>query len=122
MRCQITQVGGATIIDDTYNASPDGHAGGLGAAARFRRAGRRIVVCGDMRELGRSLGRLHRKLGDQVVTLCGADLLVACGDHAHDVVAGARAAGMPSARTVACRQPEELLAHWDASLRRATWC
>ena len=117
MRCQVTQVGGATIIDDTYNASPLAMGAALELLRDFDAPGRRIVVCGDMRELGEAAGPLHQKLGDQIVTLCGADLLLACGDHAHEVVAGARAAGMPTARAVACRQPEELLSQCECSLR-----
>jgi UDP-N-acetylmuramoyl-tripeptide--D-alanyl-D-alanine ligase len=117
MRCQITKVGGATIIDDTYNASPLAMGAALELLRDFDAPGRRIVVCGDMRELGEAAGLLHHQLGDQVVTLCGADLLLACGDHADEVVAGARAAGMPVARAVACRQPEDLLARRECSLR-----
>jgi UDP-N-acetylmuramoyl-tripeptide--D-alanyl-D-alanine ligase len=116
MRCQITKVGGATIIDDTYNASPVAMRAALELLRDFDAPGRRIVVCGDMRELGETSGQLHRKLGDQVVTLCGADLLVACGHHAHEVVAGARAAGMPASRALACDQPEELLSRSEGSL------
>jgi UDP-N-acetylmuramoyl-tripeptide--D-alanyl-D-alanine ligase len=116
MRCQITKVGGATIIDDTYNASPVAMRAALELLRDFDAPGRRIVVCGDMRELGEAAGSLHRDLGDQVVTLCGADLLVACGDHAHEVVAGARAAGMPSHRALTCQRPEELLSRSEGSL------
>ena len=117
MRCQITKVCGATIIDDTYNASPLAMRAALELLRDFDAPGRRIVVCGDMRELGDAAGQLHHKLGDQVVTLCGADLLLACGDHAHEVVAGARDAGMPHSSAVACRQPEELLSQCECSLR-----
>ena len=69
--------------------------------------GQRIVVCGDMRELGPDTVRLHRQTGNEVVTVCGADVLVACGEHADDLVAGAVAAGMPPERTVACLSADE---------------
>jgi len=111
MRCQVRQVGGATIIDDTYSASPVAMRAALELLRDFDAPGRRIVVCGDMRELGPSAGDLHRQIGDDVVTLCGADLLVACGDYAHDVVAGARAAGMPHDSALAYERPEDVLAH-----------
>ena len=65
-------------------------------------------MCGDMRDLGPAAPRLHRQTGDEIVTVCGADLLVACGQHADDVVDGAVAAGMPRGRTVACRSTEEV--------------
>jgi UDP-N-acetylmuramoyl-tripeptide--D-alanyl-D-alanine ligase len=116
MRCQIANVGGATIIDDTYNASPVAMRAALELLRDFDAPGRRIVVCGDMRELGEAAGRLHRHLGDQVVTLCGADSLVACGRHARDVVVGAQTAGMPQSRTIACESPDDLLAHLDGRI------
>ncbi len=75
----------------------------------FESPGRRIVVCGDMRELGEASHEFHRRLGDEVVTLCGADLLVACGQHAQEVAAGARLAGMSPTRVMACRSPEETI-------------
>ena len=37
------------------------------------------------------------------------DLLIACGQFAHGVVAGARAVGMPRNRSIRCRTPEETL-------------
>jgi len=110
MRCEVTEVGGATIINDAYNASPTAMRAALELLRDFHVSGRRVFVCGDMGELGDESAALHRRLGDQVVTLCGADLLIACGDFAHHVVAGARAAGMPEGRSFACYTVEKALA------------
>ncbi len=71
--------------------------------------GERVVVCGDMKELGPMSIKFHRQLGEDVVTKCGADRLIACGDFAADVVFAAREAGMPSARATACRAVEETI-------------
>jgi UDP-N-acetylmuramoyl-tripeptide--D-alanyl-D-alanine ligase len=117
MRCQIRKVSGATIIDDTYNASPAAMTAALELLRDFHAPGRRIVVCGDMRELGPASGQLHEQLGDEIVTVCGADLLLACGDHSHLVVAGARAAGMPRANAVARRRVEDLLTEFPLELQ-----
>jgi len=117
MRCQITKIGGATIIDDSYNASPVAMRAALELLRDINAPGRRIVVCGDMRELGEAAGRLHRHLGDQVVTLCGADLLLACGEHSGEVVDGARDAGMPRSRAVAVDTVEQLLAHCHGTVQ-----
>lgn len=117
MRCQIRSIGGATIIDDTYNASPVAMRAALELLRDFDAPGRRIVVCGDMRELGEAASQMHRTLGDEIVTVCGADLLIACGSHADEVVAGAYAAGMPRGQAVACNEPQDILARREATIR-----
>jgi UDP-N-acetylmuramoyl-tripeptide--D-alanyl-D-alanine ligase len=109
MRCEVIETRGATIINDAYNSSPTAMRAALELLRDFDAPGRRIIVCGDMAELGEESIRLHRQLGAQIVSLCGADLLIACGQHARDVVSGARAAGMPSTRAIPCRTPEETL-------------
>ncbi|HEX4146355.1 MAG TPA: UDP-N-acetylmuramoyl-tripeptide--D-alanyl-D-alanine ligase [Pirellulales bacterium] len=108
-RCEISQVGDTTIINDTYNASPTAMRAALELLRNFEAPGRRVVVCGDMRELGEHSDEFHRRLGDEVVTLCGADLLVACGQHAQEVADGARQAGMSPTCVMACRSPQETL-------------
>lgn len=111
MRCEVTQVRSATIINDTYNASPTSTLAALELLREFDARGRRIVVLGDMHELGDEAAAIHRRLGAEAVSRCGADLLIACGNYAPYVVAGARAAGMSARRSLACRQPEETLSH-----------
>jgi UDP-N-acetylmuramyl pentapeptide synthase len=108
-RCEITSIDGTTIINDTYNACPTAMRAALDLVRDFDTRGRRIVVCGDMRELGREAVEQHRNLGDEVVTICGADLLVACGEYSRDVVTGARDAGMPVGQAIACNSPREAL-------------
>jgi UDP-N-acetylmuramoyl-tripeptide--D-alanyl-D-alanine ligase len=109
MRCEVTQVRSATIINDTYNASPTSMLAALELLRDFDTRGRRIVVLGDMQELGDDAAAIHREIGGQTVSLSGADLLIACGEYAPYVVAGARAAGMPASHSLACRRPEETL-------------
>jgi UDP-N-acetylmuramoyl-tripeptide--D-alanyl-D-alanine ligase len=111
MRCQVTEIGGAKLINDCYNASPKSMRAALDLLREFDAPGRRIVVCGDMRELGRDEAKWHRTLGDEVVTRCGADMLVACGERAEDVVGAARRCGMPTSRAIACKGPNEAAAH-----------
>jgi UDP-N-acetylmuramoyl-tripeptide--D-alanyl-D-alanine ligase len=107
LRCEVSQVRGASLINDTYNSNPTSMRAALEVLRDFDSPGRRIVVCGDMKELGEASARLHREIGDEVVTCCGADVLIACGQYAGEVVAGARAAGMPVHRTFICREAEE---------------
>jgi UDP-N-acetylmuramoyl-tripeptide--D-alanyl-D-alanine ligase len=111
MRCQVSHVRGTVLINDAYNASPTAMRAALELLGACEAAGQKIVVCGDMRELGPESGLWHRRVGDEVVTLCGADLLIACGHFAPDVVGGARRAGMHPERTIACRDVEEAARH-----------
>ena len=69
------------------------------------------MVLGDMQELGEEAATIHRQLGEQVLSRCGADLLIACGEYAPYVVAGARASGLPASRSLLCRTPEDTLPH-----------
>lgn len=109
MRCEVIEVRGATIINDTYNASPTSMTAALELLRDFDAPGRRIVVCGDMAELGDVSVREHVRLGDQIVSRCGADMVLACGQFARSVVEGARGAGMPAARSIPCRNADEAL-------------
>ena len=65
-RLRVRRRGGVTILDDTYNANPGSMQGALGVLAGFPCRGRRVMVCGDMRELGAASRRLHRDLAGNV--------------------------------------------------------
>ncbi len=117
MRCEVTEVRAATIINDTYNASPTSMQAALDLLRDFDTRGRRIAVLGDMQELGEEAATMHRQLGDQAVSRCGADLLIACGEYAPYVVAGARAAGLPASLSRVCRTPEETLPHLGQAIQ-----
>ena len=98
---------GATVIDDAYNASP----GSMEASLQVlgSEPGRaRIAVLGDMLELGDESVAAHREVG-RVAAAC-ADLLVALGDYAADVVQGARDAGMPADRALVAPDVEAAVA------------
>ncbi len=53
--------GGATLIDDSYNANPGSVAAAIAALAA--RPGERILVLGEMRELGPEAAALHAEVG-----------------------------------------------------------
>ena len=84
---------GATLVDDTYNASPVSVAGALDFLAETPIAAgrRRIAVLGDMLELGPEEERLHREIGDRAAR--AADALVTVGPRGRWIADGARAAG-----------------------------
>jgi UDP-N-acetylmuramoyl-tripeptide--D-alanyl-D-alanine ligase len=115
-RCDVRHVGDLTVINDAYNACPTAMRAALELLRDFDAGGRRVVVCGDMVELGDAAADLHRRLGDEVVSVCGADLLVACGQHAAQIAAGARAAGMPARRVITGANTDEAWAELSRRL------
>lgn len=107
--CDVLEVRGATIITDSEDESLEAVRAALKMLRDFDAPGRRIVVCGDLCDSDSDAILLHRRLGEEVVTGSGADLLIACGEHAWDVVGGARAAGMKPRHAIPCRVADETL-------------
>jgi UDP-N-acetylmuramoyl-tripeptide--D-alanyl-D-alanine ligase len=91
-----TGTGGATVVDDTYNASPVSVAAALEFLAEtpLPDGRRRIVVLGDMLELGPHEERLHRAIGERAAR--AADALVAVGPRGRWIAEAARGSGAHS--------------------------
>jgi UDP-N-acetylmuramoyl-tripeptide--D-alanyl-D-alanine ligase len=70
--------GGAVLIDDTYNANPESVRAAIAVLAQA--PGRRILVFGDMGELGREATRLHAELG-AYARQAGIDRMLTLGEH-----------------------------------------
>jgi UDP-N-acetylmuramoyl-tripeptide--D-alanyl-D-alanine ligase len=87
-------VSGATIVDDTYNASPVSVGSALDFLAETPIApGRhRYAVLGDMLELGPDEERLHRAIGARAARV--VDGLVAVGERGRWIADAARTAGL----------------------------
>jgi len=90
---------GATIIDDSYNANPGSVRAALDHLARL--SGRRILVFGNMAELGPTALELHKEIGEYARGRC--DQLVAIGELAGEAArvfgaAGERVADIDAAR------------------------
>lgn len=70
-------VEGCTLVDDSYNANPDSVRAAIDVLAST--AGRKILVLGDMGEIGRSSAQLHDEIGGYAKSK-GVDALFALGD------------------------------------------
>lgn len=98
MRMVRQQVGTFTIFNDAYNANPDAVTAALGAFAELAsQAPRRVVVLGDMLELGNDASALHAETGRTVMrSFAGGppDLAVFVGRlSAHGAAAAREARG-----------------------------
>jgi UDP-N-acetylmuramoyl-tripeptide--D-alanyl-D-alanine ligase len=70
MRMQPQTLGKWTIYNDAYNANPDAMAASLETFVELTAdAPRRVVILGDMLELGQSGPELHRELGRRLIDL-----------------------------------------------------
>jgi UDP-N-acetylmuramoyl-tripeptide--D-alanyl-D-alanine ligase len=92
-RCVWRRVGALSLLDDTYNANPTSVLAALqtfevGAGNR-----RRVVVLGDMLELGPIAEAAHRDAG-RAVAASGAAEFVGMGAHVRAAVEAARSAGL----------------------------
>ncbi len=112
MRWQKIAANGLTVINDAYNANPIAMLGALQTFAHMPDAGRRVVVLGDMLELGEADERLHREVGREVAS--GPwQVLVCVGARARWLADEAVAAGFPAGQV--WRYPDAVAAAADTA-------
>lgn len=98
---------GSTILDDTYNASPESTIAALNLLEELE--GRKIAVLGDMLELGAQEEEGHRKVGLRALDV--ASVLVTVGERGAIIGAEARRGGMPTDCVRICATNEEAIEH-----------
>ncbi len=91
-RGQVVQVGNITILNDCYNSSPKALMAAVDTLAAMP-ARRRIVVAGEMLELGATGEQLHRECGRYIASK-HVDYLLGVRGLAMPMVEAAVAAGM----------------------------
>ncbi len=79
MRMETRSYNGATIILDTYNASPSSMLAAIEAVGSIAARGHRLAVLGEMKELGDHTEAAHRKVGEAVATF-GLDSVLFIGE------------------------------------------
>ncbi len=102
---------GVELVNDCYNANPSSVAAALATMAETA-GDRRIIVLGDMLELGADAAELHRQAGHAAALLAPV-LLCTLGEFADDVAAGAREGGMEEGVLVASSHDEAAAAVAD---------
>ena len=97
---------GLLILDDSYNANPASLSAALKVLEGIRRPGRKVMVLGDMLELGAQSEALHAQAGRWVVE-SKADALITVGRLAQRALAAAWEAGLPSGAGRSFDAPEQ---------------
>jgi UDP-N-acetylmuramoyl-tripeptide--D-alanyl-D-alanine ligase len=91
-RGQVVRIGNITVINDCYNSNPKALAAMVNALADMP-AKRRIVVAGEMLELGAQGEAMHRESGQHIASK-GIDVLVGVRGLAEKMVDAAKQQGM----------------------------
>jgi UDP-N-acetylmuramoyl-tripeptide--D-alanyl-D-alanine ligase len=94
-RGQMIEIGGATILNDSYNSNPEALRSMIHTLAARPAAGRRILVAGEMLELGEHSAALHIACG-RAAAEAGLDLVVAVEGNAEHLATAACAGGVPA--------------------------
>lgn len=93
-RGQVVGIGGATVINDCYNSNPRALDAMVDVVAAMP-AQRRIVVAGEMLELGPASEELHLACGRHIAE-CRIDVLIGVRGLAQHIVTAAQAGGVQS--------------------------
>lgn len=104
----IDGLGGSTIIDDTYNASPIAMEAALQTLHEIDTGGRKIALLADMLELGTHSNRAHDAIGEQASGIVSE--LITVGEQAARIAESARAAGLNPDRVIEYKRGESQIA------------
>ncbi len=122
MRLQPIRAGAVTIVNDAYNANPASLAAAVEALESFP-GKRRVLVVGDMLELGERSVELHRRAG-RALAGAGVGLVVGVGNLGRYVAeaAGADSVATEAIETVeaACQEVPKLLKSGDVVLLKGS--
>ena len=99
MRGELVQAGGISFVADCYNANPESVKAGLKSFMQYPTAGRKIVILGDMLELGNASEAFHREVG-AALGAYSFDLILTVGPMSRIMVDAALAAGVDSGRLI----------------------
>ena len=96
MRLKEVHLKNFSILDDTYNSNPQSLKQAIDVLCRQTTAGRRILVMGDMLELGEKAGEFHAYFG-RYVSKKSIDILITMGNFSKATAESAKKNGMYTA-------------------------
>ncbi|MBU1727201.1 MAG: UDP-N-acetylmuramoyl-tripeptide--D-alanyl-D-alanine ligase [Candidatus Omnitrophica bacterium] len=99
-RLRLIELGDVRFIDDTYNSNPFSLRHALEALNQIDTAGRKIVVMGDMLELGECKELLHYEAGQKAASVC--DVFISVGKLSEFAVEAMRSSGFDLGNLFSC--------------------
>ena len=94
-RGEVMEIGGATILNDSYNSNPEALRSMIRTLAARPAAGRRVLVAGEMLEQGEHGPELHAACG-RAAAEAGLDLIAGVQGNAQHLATAACAGGVAS--------------------------
>lgn len=91
-RLEVKKAAGVRIIDDSYNSNPLSLKSALLALKNYKTDGRKILVNGDMLELGGMSAYFHESIAD-IIEESGVDMLITVGRRSRSTYRAAKARG-----------------------------
>ena len=110
MRLQTVDLGPVRLVNDAYNANPASMLAAADVLADLPGT-RKVMVVGDMRELGDQARRWHLQTGGELAARA-IDLVVGVGRLGRYLAVGARDAGLPAVAVEDLDQAVAELAGW----------
>lgn len=117
MRMEKHVCGDVVVINDGYNSNPSSMAAALEELAQLEVPGRKVLICGDMLELGNYTEQLHKEIGTRVANK-NIDLLWTVGPFSRFMAEGAIAGGMSRDKILSCETSEEVCSTVASQLRK----
>jgi len=99
---------GQIVIDDSYNASPESMKAGLTSVLQSFYDKRKVLILGDMRELGDSSEEAHKSLAPYCIKL-NPDRLITVGNFSNLIAAEAIKLGMNPKQLIHFATVEDLI-------------
>jgi UDP-N-acetylmuramoyl-tripeptide--D-alanyl-D-alanine ligase len=105
------------LIDDTYNSSPEAVKMSLDLLSdmRYLIVGKRIVVLGDMLELGRESVPAHKEIGEYVFKK-GVDILLTSGEISRNTHLAAQKLGLEN--SIYFKDQKDLIEHLKSIIKK----
>jgi UDP-N-acetylmuramoyl-tripeptide--D-alanyl-D-alanine ligase len=117
MRMEKQICGGIVVVNDGYNSNPSSMSSALDEFSQLITSGRKVLICGDMLELGNYAERLHKEVGAKVAD-ANIDVLWAVGPLSRFVAEEAIANGMPRENILSCETSEEMCSFVASQLKK----
>ncbi len=109
-RGQVVELAGASILNDSYNSNPEALRSMIATLAARPAEGRRILIAGEMLELGNQAPALHAACG-RAAAEAGIDVVVGVRGHAEHLATAACSGGA----TAIFLPDAEAAGHWLAA-------